>query len=197
MVTLILLFQTIVVWYFAARRTNAWIRKKSFQFPDGLTLWSYVLYYSQAAIAGAYVIAGLTKVDRTSGMWFWNSPYMALEVIKTEKQEYYSHLDATVLGTQRIYAEWMLNNPNLARLFLGGGVILEILCIFMLFSRNAALALGLGMILFHRCVAIVMDLHFRFNEYACWIFCVNVPFWIVLAIRYGLGKRKPLSSTSI
>jgi len=190
MVTLILLFQTLVVWYFAAGRTNAWIRKKSFEFPDGLTLWSYVLYYSQAAIAGAYVIAGLTKVVRTSGMWFWNSPYMALEVIKTEKQQYYSHLDETVLGTQRVYAEWMLNNPNLARLCLGGGVILEIFCIFMLFSRNAALAIGAAMILFHRSVAIVMDLHFRFNEYACWIFCVNVPFWVVLAIRHARGKAR-------
>ncbi|MGK0188079.1 MAG: hypothetical protein ACI9R3_003871, partial [Verrucomicrobiales bacterium] len=177
MVTTILLFQTIVVLWFAGRRIVGWKRKQPFAFADGLSQWSYFLFYSQAAIAGCYVIAGLTKIVRTSGGWFWNSPYMALEVIKTEKQEYYSNLDASVIGTHQVYGEWMLNNPNLARIFLSGGVVLELVAIMVLCSRKWALMIGVGMILFHRSVDIVMDLQFRFNEYSDWIFCINLPFW--------------------
>jgi hypothetical protein len=47
----------------------------------------------------------------------------------------------------------------------------------VLCSRKWALMIGVGMILFHRSVDIVMDLQFRFNEYSDWIFCINLPFW--------------------
>jgi hypothetical protein len=198
MVALILFFQTFVVLYFAGKRATGWIKRKPFKFDNGLSLWSYFLFYSQGAIAGCYVIAGLTKIVRTGGAWFWNSPYMALEIIKTEKQEYYSHLDESVLGTQTAYAEWMLNYPNLARVLLSGGVFLELFAIFMLFNRQAALAIGVGMVLFHHVVAIVMELHFRFNEYSCWIFCINLPFWLVLCLRkaQGQGNAFPPGSAS-
>ena len=189
MVTIILVFQTIVVLWFAGRRLYGRLSAKPFRFPEGLSQWSYFLYYSQGAIAGCYVIAGLTKIVRTGGTWFWNSPYMALEVIKTEKQEFYSTLDHSVLGTQTVYAEWMLNYPYLTRLFLSGGVFLELFAIMALFSRNTALMIGAGMILFHRSVDIVMNLHFRFNEYAVWIFCINLPFWAALAMRNARARR--------
>ena len=190
MVTLILLFQTIVVLWFAGRRLWGWHRGKPLVFEQGQTVWSYLVYHSIGAIAGCYVIAGLTKIVRTGGAWFWNSPYMALEVMKTEKQQYYSTLDTSRVGTQGVYAEWLLDYPNLARIILGGGVVLELLAIFMLWNRKLAITIGLSMILFHRIVDMVMDLHFRFNEYVVWIFCVNVPIWAVLCLRKGFGLEK-------
>ncbi|MGK0189718.1 MAG: hypothetical protein ACI9R3_005535, partial [Verrucomicrobiales bacterium] len=56
-----------------------------------------------------------------------------------------------------------------------------------------ALMIGVGMILFHRSVDIVMDLQFRFNEYSDWIFCINLPFWAALAMRHALGLDKSKS----
>ena len=190
MVTLVLVFQTGVALWFAFHRLRT---REPYSFTGGRNYWSYFVYYSQGAIAGAYVIAGLTKIVRTSGAWFYNSPYMALEVIKTERQEFYSTLDESVKGTHQIYAEWMLDYPNLARIALGGGVILELVAICALFNRYAALAVGIGMLLFHEIVAITMDLYFRFNEYSVWIFFVNIPFWAALAMRSVRGE--PWSAT--
>ena len=163
-------------------------RRASFDSQNGLSQGSYFLYYSQGAIAGCYVIAGLTKIVRTGGSWFWNSPYMALEVIKTEKQEFYSTLDQRRLGYPgRLRGvDAQLSQPR--RLFLSGGVFLELFAIAALFSRNSALMIGAGMILFHRTVDIVMNLQFRFNEYAVWIFCINLPFWAALAMRNARAR---------
>ena len=189
MVTTILLFQTVVAWWFLIHRIKT---GKAYPFTEGRNYWSYFVYYSQGAIAGCYVIAALTKIVRTSGKWFWNSPYMALEVVKTEKQEYYSSLDASVLGTHQKYAEWMLDYPNLARIALGAGVILELVAILALYNRFWALAIGIGALMFHETVAITMDLYFRFNEYSVWIFLVNIPFWAALAMRKsGLKANVP------
>ncbi|MDA0813452.1 MAG: hypothetical protein O3C21_13820 [Verrucomicrobia bacterium] len=57
----------------------------------------------------------------------------------------------------------MLGYPNLSRLMLGGGVLLEIVSILMVFNRQAALALGIGMLHFHEIVDVVMFRQFRFN----------------------------------
>lgn len=184
MITLVLLFQTFVALWFGIRRLRS---RAPVPFPDGLNFWSYFVFYSQGAIAGSYVIAALTKIVRTSGEWFYNSPYMALEVIKTERQEFYSTLDASVKGTHQVYAEWMLAWPNLARIALGGGVVLELIAIVALFNRQAALVIGVGMLLFHESVAITMALYFRFNEYAVWIFLINIPFWTALAMQRAKG----------
>ncbi|HET7239421.1 MAG TPA: hypothetical protein VFI76_10350, partial [Terrimicrobiaceae bacterium] len=85
-VSLTLVAQAATVLYYTA------LKGLRLQSPDPL-LNAWLLVQSQVVVTGTYLVSFLTKVLATGGMWFWNAHYIALDLIKTQRQHYFSRLD--------------------------------------------------------------------------------------------------------
>jgi hypothetical protein len=171
--------------------------------PDPL-LNAWLLVQSQVVVTGTYLVSFLTKVFATSGMWFWNAHYIALDMIKTQRQHYFSRFNPADAGDPP-EAIWLLEHSWIGRELFASGALLEAFAFVALASRKAAFLIGVGLILLHRGVSILMGLRFQNNELLCVIFLIGVPYFISrglervhpAAVRLGLligaGVGIPLS----
>jgi hypothetical protein len=90
-------------------------RHSRLQLPDAL-LNSWLLVQSQVVVAGTYFVSFFTKILSTGGMWLWNANYIAIDLIKTQRQHYFSRFDPSDAGN-RAEAMWLLEHPWIARVF--------------------------------------------------------------------------------
>jgi hypothetical protein len=194
---LTLLVQAVTVVYYAV------LKGLRLQPPDTL-LNSWLLVQSQVVVTGTYLVSFLTKLFATGGMWFWNAHYIALDMIKTQRQHYFSRFNPADLGDPP-EAIWLLEHPWMARGLFASGVVLEAIAFFALASRRLGFVIGVGLILMHRSVSMLMGLRFQNNEMLSAIFLIGVPYVLArclervhpVAVRLGLligaGVGIPLS----
>ena len=161
-ISLTLFVQAITVLYYSV------LKRLRLQPPDAL-LNSWLLVQSQVVVTGTYLVSFLTKLFVTGGMWFWNANYIALDMIKTQRQHYFSRFNPADLGDPP-EAIWLLEHPWLARGLFASGVVLEAIAFFALASRKLSFVLGIGLILMHRSVSMLMGLRFQNNEMLSAIF---------------------------
>jgi hypothetical protein len=171
-VTLTLLAQTvtvaIILW---------WEQRKRRSLPAGLSLASHVLYYSQAVLAGTYLISAITKLINSRGLWVWNTVFLPLELVKSRRERYFSNLDDAFTGDSP-HVSWMLAHPWWCRVLFGSGFFLELFALLALRGRPWALALGLALIGMHISIEYLMTLRFHFNVWLLVIFFVNPAGWM-------------------
>lgn len=184
MITLVLLAQSIVVVVIR-------LRGRGPDGPDGLSERSWLLYYTQGAVAATYVIAALSKAINSKLLWVWNSPYVAFDFVKAQRQQYYKMLDPQYTG-DLVAAEWVLAHPMLARVGFGGAFFLELFALVALKSRPWAFWTGLALIGLHRGIFWIMHLRFHNSELVLLIFFLNLPYWIwrFSAARVPAGSLK-------
>ncbi len=194
---LTLLVQAVTVVYYSV------LKGLRLQPPDAL-LNSWLLVQSQVVVTGTYLVSFLTKLFATGGMWFWNAHYIALDMIKTQRQHYFSRFNPADLGDPP-EAIWLLEHPWMARGLFASGVVLEAIAFFALASRRLGFVIGVGLILMHRSVSMLMGLRFQNNEMLSAIFLIGVPYVLArglervhpVAVRLGLligaGVGIPLS----
>jgi membrane protein implicated in regulation of membrane protease activity len=175
-VSLVLLAQTAA--YFYSRFVRDRDRKDK---PPKSAGENRMINWSQQAIAATYLVSGLAKLINSHGMWVFQSPLVAVQIVKTTEQDYYNTLDPNRYGAGLATAEWIVQHPLLVTLMAAAGLILELTAPLMLLGRRWALFYGLGLVLFHESIHRVMKLHFANNEYLIWIYLVNVPFWVWVA----------------
>ena len=183
MITLVLLAQSGVVVTF---KVKEWRRGKKVRFPEGLSLRSYLLYYIQGTVAATYVIAALSKAINSKLMWVWNSPYVAFDFVKAQRQQYFKLLEPEFAGDTGA-AEWVLSHPMLARIGFGGAFFLELFALIALKNRPWAFWTGVALICLHRGIFLIMHLRFYNSELVLLIFFLNLPYWIW---RFTAGRRR-------
>jgi len=182
MVTLVLLAQSIVV---VTIRVKEWRKGGKMEWGDGLTERSWLLYYTQGAVAATYVVAALSKAINSKLMWVWNSPYVAFDFVKAQRQQYYKLLEPQYAGDMAA-AEWVLAHPMLARIGFGGAFFLELFALIALKNRPWAFWTGLALIGLHRGIFWIMHLRFHNSELVLLIFFLNLPYW---AWRLAVSRR--------
>ena len=183
-VSLVLVAQTAAHWFdrLTARRVPL---------AEGAHGEDRAISWSLQAIAATYLVSGLTKLIETSGAWILQSPLVALQVVKSNEQDFYDALDPSRTGRGVAVAEWMLQHPLIVGAAMTAGLLLELGAPAILLGRGWAAGYGLALILFHESIHRVMKLHFEWNEYLLWIYLVNVPFWALLAasaLRRGSAR---------
>ena len=177
--SLVLLAQTAAYYYAKVRKLNRDAAENR------------MIFWSQQAIAATYLVSAITKLINSSGMWFVQTPYVAVQIVKTTEQNYYNTLDATSRAAGLAIADWIVHHPLLVGMVMTAGFFIELLAPLALLSRRWALSLGLGLVLFHETIDRVMKLHFAYNEYLLWIYLVNVPFWTLAAVRWWSARSEP------
>jgi hypothetical protein len=186
-VSLLLLTQAGTVIYdaFAERRLSFG--------PPAAALRGRLLWMSVTLIAGTYFVSVITKLHESGGLWMWNANYFALDMIKTERQNWLNHLDAAHADIPS-NAMWMIRHPWVGRAVFGSGILLEAATIFAIGNRLSAFLLGLSLIVMHRCIdALMGGVAFTYNEYLDFTFLVGIPFgiawllerWLSLKARWG------------
>ncbi len=148
---------------------------------------AFHLYFAQCAIAAVYVTSAITKLSKTEGMWLFRSHYLAKSIVKTHRQNFYDSPEGLAVPALPAVAQWLAEHHVITRLMFGAGFMLELFAFLALWNRAWALIIGLGIIVFHFGVEMIMQLDFRENQYMCLIFLVNVPFWLGRAPGVSLG----------
>jgi hypothetical protein len=82
----------------------------------------------------------------------------------------------------------MIDNPNVTRLFLGGGLLIELLAFLLLVNRVWALVVGAFILALHWGIDLTMGLNFKYQMAVVAIFLVNVPFWAGVLGKKIVGK---------
>ena len=174
--------QVVTLTLLAQSLTVAWVlwagRRKGRPLEAPLSLASLVLYYSQGVMAGTYVISAITKLINSRGLWVWNTIYLPLELVKSRREQFFTHLDPAYAGDSP-HVSWMLAHPWTCRVLFGSGFFLELVALLALRGRPWALGLGLGLIAMHLSIEYLMTLRFHFNLWLLAIFFVNPAGWIV------------------
>jgi len=187
LISLILLAQWVVYWTPWVRRM---CKRSPLELPDGRQWRDYAVWYSLQVIAAAYVIAGVIKLMRTKGLWIIESPNLAVQLMKTNAQNYYDKLQTDAVFEQReALAQYMIDNPNLTRLFLGAGLFIELFAFLLLLDRRWALVMGFFILSLHWGIDMTMGLNFKYQMSVVAIFLVNVPYWAGKAGASMRGKR--------
>ncbi len=156
--------------------------------PSGIMNAS-LLMAAQFMIAGAYLVSVCSKMRMSKGQWLLNSHYVALDFVKTTRQSYYSALDPK-FAHDPAGVVFLMSHETLARLFFGGGVVLETILIVAVGTRWLALALGVALVIMHSTIQELMTLSFPTNEYMDTLFFINVPFLVALAVLKMQGKKR-------
>lgn len=144
---------------------------------------SYQLYFAQCAIAAVYVTSAITKLSKSDGQWLLRSHYLAKSIVKTHRQTFYDNPEGLAVPAIPAVAQWLAEHHVLTRLAFGAGFMLELFAFLALWNRAWALFIGLSIIMFHLGVEIIMKLDFRENQYVCFIFMVNLPFWMAWVMQ--------------
>ena len=163
------------------------------------------VWFSQQAIAAAYVVSALSKWV-AKGDWIRDSSNFPLQIVKSQRMDYYNDLQPVHAAEGKYgiisdllspIAGWMehilLTHPSWAPLLLAPGFLLELFAFVLLAGRKLGLVFAALLIFFHLTIAEMMGLNFKYNIYLLAIFFFSAPYWFECAGRklIGRGKSEP------
>ena len=128
-----------------------------------------VISVSQQAIIATYVVSGITKLKESGLSWFVDAARFPIQLKKNNRMGYYNELEEPSAATgfwSNLPAKTetlFLESPNLCRVVIGSGLVLELVAVLALAGRAWAFAVGSLLVLFHLSISEVMSLNFRFN----------------------------------
>jgi hypothetical protein len=183
------LAQWLVAGYFVIREGMA---GKSSYFPlAACETHRYLVHAAKVALVSCYVTSAFTKLERSDGEWVYRTPNLALAIAKTNAKSYLNAFEPTQHWA-RTAPTLIIDHPHLTRVFFGFGLALEMLSFLALLGRWPAAAIGASIIAMHHMISQVMDLHFAIFEKLAFIFLVNAPWLVALALgklwKYGFGR---------
>ncbi len=171
MITMMGLAQLIV---YAWPRRNMGGLDFSVVFRPDLERHRQVVYATLSVIAASYVVCGVVKMVNSDGLWLVRAPLLAVQLLKTHYSHFYDTLEMPPGWLQTI-TTFLFENPNLARIVFGAGLLIELLGFVILINRRWAFVGGIAIIALHLSISRLMNLNFEAHMLAALIYCVNLP----------------------
>jgi hypothetical protein len=137
--------------------------------------------WARQVFMSTYVVSALSKLIQSHGLWFQNAPYFGLQMIKAMGMAQYGAYGPgnNVEGL----AQFMLDHPVLAKIFIGAALPLELFAFLAVLNRRTALFFGISLWLFHNTVTEVLHLGFVYHKALLLILMVNPVWWLVQIIK--------------
>lgn len=112
-------------------------------------------------IAASYVSSGIIKLKATKGRWIHDVPNMAVQMIKSNLSDYYSKPQGEIPTAMTETApKFITQNPNVARVVFGTGLLLELAAFTLMLGRRWAFLTGTALVLMHAGISLLMDIEF-------------------------------------
>ncbi len=178
-------FQVVHLCLLAAWLAGVWrlrCRLAGKALPQAFTPGQLELDWARQALMAGYVVSAITKLIESGGLWFRDSQYFALHLVKNLDMKFYGTLEE---GTRRMewLPEFMIAHPHWSQLFFGLALPLELFAFLGCRNRRLALIFGLGLIAFHACVKQLTELDFVNNSLLLWVLMVNPAWWLIASWR--------------
>ena len=127
MLTMVLVAQMcVVLWHCKKDWREAFGFRKA-RAHNGITFWDQFIRYAQIMIVACYVIAGVIKPIKSDGERFANSHMIGIQLVKTDRQNYYNDLDDVNFNREPVpYAKDMMEHANVSRIFMAIGSLARI-----------------------------------------------------------------------
>lgn len=180
-VSLVLLAQT------AAHLFGLWRRRRG---EEPRLLEDRAVWWSQQTIVAVYLVAGMTKLIVTKGLWIFQTRWIGVSIAKSAYQSFYDTLNQADLEQQLAVANFAAAHGWIIALIAAGGLFLELGSPLMLINRATAALFGSALLCFHLSIDYAMRLSFIYNQWLLLIFMINAPYWIVTGARKILGPRR-------
>ena len=146
------------------------------------------IWWSQQTIVAVYLVAGITKLIVTQGLWIFQARWIGVSVAKSAYQSFYDTFNQADLQQQLGVAHFAAAHGWVVALIAAGGLFLELGSPLMLINRLLAAILGCALLCFHLGLDYTMRLTFIYNQWLLIIFMINAPYWIVAGARRILGR---------
>lgn len=178
-VSLVLLAQT------SAHFFGLWRRRQE---EERRLLEDRAIWWSQQTIVAVYLVAGITKLIVSKGLWIFQARWIGVSVAKSAYQSFYDTFNQANLQQQLGVAHFAAAHGWVVALIAAGGLFLELGSPLMLINRFWAAILGCALLCFHLGLAYTMRLTFIYNQWLLIIFMINAPYWIVAGVRRIFGR---------
>ena len=155
----------------------------------------WVAYVTQQAVVASYLISAWSKLKESGLDWFVKAARFPIQLKKNTRMAYYNELqehgsDSGFLADVPARVELLLvQSPNLCRVIIGSGLILEIVVVLALAGRAWAFAFGVLFVLFHTTISEIMGLDFKFNIYILCIYFI-LPGITAATVRWSKATTK-------
>lgn len=181
-VSLVLLAQTVAYFY------GLWRRRHGPE--EDRLLEDRAMWWSQQTIVAVYLVAGITKLLVTKGLWVLQAQWIGVSVAKSAYQTFYDRFDQAGLQHALSVAQFAASHGWVVAITAAAGLFLELGSPIMLCNRASAAIFGALLIGFHVGLDYSMGLTFVYNQWLLLIFMINAPYWLVTAF----GKLWPRSA---
>jgi hypothetical protein len=179
-VSLVLLAQTVAHFYGLWRRRHG---------EERAILEDRAIWWSQQTIVAVYLVAGITKLILTKGLWIFQARWIGVSIAKAAYQRFYDTFDQVALQQQLDIAHFAATHGWIVALVAAGGFLLELGSPLMLVNRAWSAILGGALVCFHLALDYTMGLTFIYNQWLLIIFMINLPYWILAGARRIFRRR--------
>lgn len=180
-ISLVLLAQT------ASHFFGLWRRRRG---EDHRLLEDRTIWWSQQTIVAVYLVAGITKLLVTKGLWIFQARWIGVSVAKSAYQSFYDTFNQADLQQQLAVANFAAAHGWIVALIAATGLLLELGSPLMLMNRATAAFFACALLGFHLSLDYTMRLSFIYNQWLLIIFMINAPYWIVMAAQKIFGPRR-------
>lgn len=164
-------------------------RFKKRALPGGmLTSGQLEMDWARQGLMAAYVVSALTKIMNSSGDWLSTARFFPLHLVKNNDMQFYNNLDPAMRELDWL-PQTLMEHPMVCMFFFGAALPLELFAFLGLQNRRIAVLFGLGLMAFHESVTQLTHLSFIFNKLLLLALFVNPVWWLVQAVKRGVGKK--------
>ena len=152
-----------------------------------LTTQNHSIHLAKVTIAAAYVVCGVAKLIKSDFLWIQKVPLLSVQITKANLRDYYNTLEPKTDFVSTEIPRLVVEYPNIARIFFGAGLFLELFAFLALRGRAWAMVMGIALITMHFFIDQIMALTFWTHMHCLAIFYVNIPFAIMWAVTRFRG----------
>ena len=153
----------------------ATLRRRQPLAPGALTNEQLAADWARQVVMSTYVVSAISKLKESHGLWFQDSHYFGLQIVKSSGMAKYG--DTGPGNDVQWLAQYIFDHPWLATILLGAALPLELFAFLGVLNRSMALFFGLALFIFHSTVTEMMHLGFEYHKILLLVLFMNPIWW--------------------
>ncbi|MCW5906469.1 MAG: hypothetical protein KIS94_01300 [Chitinophagales bacterium] len=151
-------------WYFS-----------SGEYKQEVPLRNVAVFYSVSVIAGAYVLAGIAKINGSGFAWITQSPYAALQTLQSFEHKSVDTGLEFLIPYGNFVAALMLKFPFAVQLLFAFALVVELGAFAACFSRKTAQRYGVLLLFLHLGMFLLLFVKLLVFIWSVALFMANIP----------------------